>query len=379
MESVATFISVDTSEFKDSFTCSICLELLCKPMTLICGHNFCDKCISQEENSQCPSCRTVYFKPTDHNKVLESVIHKIFPSEYMKRTAEFDRENSTEESMNKSGQIYAEVYRKMAERARNNYANGPPPAFERVAEALDTIRQHPENILRAVSWYNQRIRYAMLALLFSILFDLDSITLGIIMFIVVIGGLFDYFTPITLSWIQYGEGVFRNINERRGHSPQRNHLEQHGISPRDINMAIDGLLNRMNPAGNAAHFGAPPAHFSAPIPNQPGELIAVARDGTVSMGPMNDNQAALIAAQLSQASGIPIQAMRMNPQSVSGGEPSTPEYITNTPMMASQMMPPYSIMRQRHRRSESMQHPEIVQEQNSPARSDESESSEHDE
>ncbi|KAM9658670.1 LOW QUALITY PROTEIN: tripartite motif-containing protein 5-like [Trichechus inunguis] len=50
-------------------TCPICLELLTEPISLDCGHSFCQACItannkesmdSQEEESSCPVCRIKY-------------------------------------------------------------------------------------------------------------------------------------------------------------------------------------------------------------------------------------------------------------------------------------------------------------------------------
>nr|WCD42033.1 tripartite motif containing 5 alpha [Miniopterus fuliginosus] len=55
-------------EIKEEVTCPICLELLTEPLSLGCGHSFCQACITankesmirQEGESRCPVCRTNY-------------------------------------------------------------------------------------------------------------------------------------------------------------------------------------------------------------------------------------------------------------------------------------------------------------------------------
>ncbi|XP_040894464.1 E3 ubiquitin-protein ligase TRIM39-like [Toxotes jaculatrix] len=49
---------------EDQFLCSICLDVFTDPVTLPCGHNFCNKCISEHWDvnvpCQCPSCKEVF-------------------------------------------------------------------------------------------------------------------------------------------------------------------------------------------------------------------------------------------------------------------------------------------------------------------------------
>ncbi|XP_052011804.1 tripartite motif-containing protein 6 isoform X2 [Apodemus sylvaticus] len=56
-------------DIRDEVTCPICLELLTEPLSIDCGHSFCQACIignsdnsvlSQEGRSSCPVCRTAY-------------------------------------------------------------------------------------------------------------------------------------------------------------------------------------------------------------------------------------------------------------------------------------------------------------------------------
>ena len=39
--------TISTSEDEEELNCPICLELICEPITLSCGHTYCEHCISQ--------------------------------------------------------------------------------------------------------------------------------------------------------------------------------------------------------------------------------------------------------------------------------------------------------------------------------------------
>ncbi|XP_039889315.1 E3 ubiquitin/ISG15 ligase TRIM25-like isoform X2 [Simochromis diagramma] len=74
---------VDESQFsimslEDELTCSICLSTFDCPVTIPCGHNFCQDCLlaSWEDSYSCPQCRTVFdTKPElKKNTVLIAVV-----------------------------------------------------------------------------------------------------------------------------------------------------------------------------------------------------------------------------------------------------------------------------------------------------------------
>uniref|UniRef100_A0A669QDT6 RING-type domain-containing protein n=1 Tax=Phasianus colchicus TaxID=9054 RepID=A0A669QDT6_PHACC len=60
-----------SQKLEDKLQCSICLELFRVPVTLPCGHNFCERCIDNHRNKQeqtangarggytCPECRYI--------------------------------------------------------------------------------------------------------------------------------------------------------------------------------------------------------------------------------------------------------------------------------------------------------------------------------
>uniref|UniRef100_A0A8C8S8U2 RING-type E3 ubiquitin transferase n=1 Tax=Pelusios castaneus TaxID=367368 RepID=A0A8C8S8U2_9SAUR len=71
-------------DIQDEAICTICLEYLTEPVTIVCGHNFCRACISQhceewEKGTRpeltCPQCREPFqkgeFKPNTHEEHLK--------------------------------------------------------------------------------------------------------------------------------------------------------------------------------------------------------------------------------------------------------------------------------------------------------------------
>uniref|UniRef100_A0A8C4TPV2 RING-type domain-containing protein n=1 Tax=Erpetoichthys calabaricus TaxID=27687 RepID=A0A8C4TPV2_ERPCA len=66
-----------------TFTCSLCLEILSDPVLIPCGHNFCLKCLpdywEQNQEFSCPQCREIFTtRPELHiNTELNEDIKKI--------------------------------------------------------------------------------------------------------------------------------------------------------------------------------------------------------------------------------------------------------------------------------------------------------------
>ncbi|XP_071391290.1 nuclear factor 7, ovary-like [Centroberyx affinis] len=81
-----------SASYTEDLTCSICLTLFTDPVSLLCGHAFCRKCItsSLSTQDQCPQCRTTvpteekYFPTTSH--ILKSLAEKAKEAEKIKKT-----------------------------------------------------------------------------------------------------------------------------------------------------------------------------------------------------------------------------------------------------------------------------------------------------
>uniref|UniRef100_A0A3B4YVX7 Uncharacterized protein n=1 Tax=Seriola lalandi dorsalis TaxID=1841481 RepID=A0A3B4YVX7_SERLL len=61
---------------EDQFLCSICLDVFTDPVALPCGHNFCNKCITEHWDvnvpNQCPNCKEVFYIRPELRKTSSS-------------------------------------------------------------------------------------------------------------------------------------------------------------------------------------------------------------------------------------------------------------------------------------------------------------------
>uniref|UniRef100_A0A8C4X4Q6 E3 ubiquitin/ISG15 ligase TRIM25-like n=1 Tax=Erpetoichthys calabaricus TaxID=27687 RepID=A0A8C4X4Q6_ERPCA len=68
---------------QDEFTCSVCLDTLTDPVTILCGHSFCLKCLTdcwdQTQECSCPQCKHTFTTRPELNSniLLNEVIKKL--------------------------------------------------------------------------------------------------------------------------------------------------------------------------------------------------------------------------------------------------------------------------------------------------------------
>ncbi|KAJ8639176.1 hypothetical protein MRB53_015870 [Persea americana] len=91
----------DDEQFPDYFKCSICLDLLYKPVVLACGHVSCFWCVHKSMNnfrsSRCPKCRNEYYHFPCICQLLHSVFVKLYPVAYKRREMEvLEEENDAD-------------------------------------------------------------------------------------------------------------------------------------------------------------------------------------------------------------------------------------------------------------------------------------------
>uniref|UniRef100_A0A3Q3QBS1 Tripartite motif containing 25 n=2 Tax=Monopterus albus TaxID=43700 RepID=A0A3Q3QBS1_MONAL len=81
--SLVVMADVEESQFsllslEDDLTCSICLSTFVCPVTIPCGHNFCQDCllVSWKDSYSCPQCRTIFATKPElkKNTVLSTVV-----------------------------------------------------------------------------------------------------------------------------------------------------------------------------------------------------------------------------------------------------------------------------------------------------------------
>ena len=70
--------------------CFACHDLLCEPVSTICGHNFCRECIRQDllfqdHHRTCLECQKKLPAQLNTNRLLESLLAAAFPKQYARR------------------------------------------------------------------------------------------------------------------------------------------------------------------------------------------------------------------------------------------------------------------------------------------------------
>ncbi|CAF0722446.1 unnamed protein product [Brachionus calyciflorus] len=69
----------------EGFTCGCCLQVLRRPVTLVCGHSFCQLCLAQwyltSSNKICPTCRQEWTEAPKINYILKSSIQIVVKHE----------------------------------------------------------------------------------------------------------------------------------------------------------------------------------------------------------------------------------------------------------------------------------------------------------
>lgn len=95
VESAIESAQLDLASLRQDVECSICLKLLCEPVTLTCGHSFCRLCLSgsQQFSASCPLCRTQQPGPLPApSLVLSALLQRLFSDEHASRLEETNAE-----------------------------------------------------------------------------------------------------------------------------------------------------------------------------------------------------------------------------------------------------------------------------------------------
>eukprot|EP00163_Fabomonas_tropica_P009563 TRINITY_DN19381_c0_g1_i1.p1 TRINITY_DN19381_c0_g1~~TRINITY_DN19381_c0_g1_i1.p1 ORF type:complete len:268 (-),score=10.63 TRINITY_DN19381_c0_g1_i1:251-1054(-) len=87
--------AADDEEIPEDLRCSICLDVLFDPVSLPCGHTFCQPCVHRPHNSKwhlidtCPLCRqeVSLVGPVNVNVILRDLVKSRFPKQYGARQA----------------------------------------------------------------------------------------------------------------------------------------------------------------------------------------------------------------------------------------------------------------------------------------------------
>lgn len=127
--------------FNRELECSICFSQLIKPVTLGCGHNFCQLCIFKyllAYPKKCALCRATIracYQDLHVNFLLDGISRKFNPTNYDKLRALNEREI-------RNTQIYAKLAQK----------------FDDTENYRPSMRERMRSFLHHLKWYYTRIR-----------------------------------------------------------------------------------------------------------------------------------------------------------------------------------------------------------------------------
>jgi hypothetical protein len=132
----------------ETFQCSICKELLCEPITLLCQHSYCFECIKtyhkknhnpqlspwglqhpmmiSESGDKCPICKFPFTIPPKYNSEFESALKLQFPNEYALRMRDVE--------LNKEKDV---LHDEMRREVWNMISEKPPTKFDGDLNAHD--------------------------------------------------------------------------------------------------------------------------------------------------------------------------------------------------------------------------------------------------
>jgi len=85
-------IQQSADNLKQALICNICAETFYQPITLICQHTFCKKCLIKMETRKCPVCRVRFVIPKEHNRLVEDMTKIFFSEEWNKLDEEWKAE-----------------------------------------------------------------------------------------------------------------------------------------------------------------------------------------------------------------------------------------------------------------------------------------------
>ncbi|KRW98836.1 hypothetical protein PPERSA_00425 [Pseudocohnilembus persalinus] len=113
---------IDKQLESPNFDCAVCLQTLIRPITLICGHNFCEECIKNSTfttlKQQCPVCRRfilVNIKVLKVNLLLDQIIKYQFKYNvaYQERVFQLVQYKCQKKSMNKIKRYFHKLGKKL--------------------------------------------------------------------------------------------------------------------------------------------------------------------------------------------------------------------------------------------------------------------------
>ncbi|XP_041652437.1 E3 ubiquitin-protein ligase TRIM39-like [Cheilinus undulatus] len=95
---------------EDQFLCSICLDVFTDPVTLSCGHNFCQNCITEHWDSnvscQCPNCKERF---SSRPQLKINTFIKEMSAQFRQSAQQKSSSSSSERQVSKPGEVPCDV------------------------------------------------------------------------------------------------------------------------------------------------------------------------------------------------------------------------------------------------------------------------------
>ncbi|XP_041650595.1 E3 ubiquitin-protein ligase TRIM21-like [Cheilinus undulatus] len=95
---------------EDQFLCSICLDVFTDPVTIPCGHNFCQNCITEHWDSnvscQCPICKETFRR---RPKLRINTFIKEMSAQFRQSAQQKSSSSSSERQVSKPGEVPCDV------------------------------------------------------------------------------------------------------------------------------------------------------------------------------------------------------------------------------------------------------------------------------
>lgn len=110
---------------EDLLSCAICYDVFIDPVTLMCQHSFCKKCLDNSNTNACPICKLRMFIPPQHNITLDKLTQMLLLEKYniKKKTI-----NDDELEKNLEKKIKEQIWREVIDSITRNQItihNGP--------------------------------------------------------------------------------------------------------------------------------------------------------------------------------------------------------------------------------------------------------------
>jgi hypothetical protein len=116
---------------EDALKCAICVETFYKPVTLLCQHSFCSKCLKKMEARKCPMCKVGFVIPAEYNRSMDQIIEHLFPLEYEEKKKEEENEKYEVDEREKiKDKLHKELYNQILDARLDDFYHTPSPPPE---------------------------------------------------------------------------------------------------------------------------------------------------------------------------------------------------------------------------------------------------------